>query len=502
MTSQGDTKRPGSVKMEIDPDFSATPLGGASIIEQTMRSLGVHAMLARHLPQRARQATYASADFAYAALAAMVVGGHGIHLLEPLRQDPLARQIFGLPGAPSDPTTYRLLCELAGLEQRPFEQAYEPAGQSQERLDLWGQDKPRRAHRRIAPKEPQGAAPQARRALRRAERALACRALKALRSRLVRLEQWVVAFGDGTNLEVEGNCFESARLDRNGARSLLWMTLWVGPILVGQELAEGTADEARALPGIFRRARPLLAQAAPGRRVLALLDAAYCEKQVVAALGPRTDWIICANQHRAVLERMAAQQPQMVWRECGPDAGRGWTHSGACLMTHQFGGWSAPLTIAARRWREDGDLPGIWHYAFLATNLEPGALPRRLTKKHGAAQTLWMLYATKQGHENHFKTPLRDMNLHHPPSGRLGVNQVYYTLGAMAANLAMVLRYQVMPGAQRGMTLERMRRYVFQVAARVARSGRKLTVWLAGATLGKLREQHLLAAAINARRLC
>ena len=112
-----------------------------------------------------------------------------------------------------------------------------------------------------------------------------------------------------------------------------------------------------------------------------------------------------------------------------------------------------------------------------------------------------MLYSTKQGQENHFKTPLRCLGLHHPPSGRLGVNQVYYALASMAANVAMVLRHEVAPGRERGMTLERMRRCFFQVAGYVVRSGRSLVVRLAGAALDGWRQRQLLEAYANARRL-
>jgi hypothetical protein len=280
-----------------------------------------------------------------------------------------------------------------------------------------------------------------------------------------------------------------------------WMTLRVGPVLVDQDLLAGNADEGRTLPGMLRRARPLLAEAAGRSRLLALLDAAYCEWPVVKALPKNCDWIVCANQYRGALMRLAAEQPESVWRACGADVARGWEESEVCLMTHWFEGWAAPVTIAARRWREAGELPGVWHWAFLASNLEPASLPEKLTRKHGAAQTLWMLYSTKQGQENHFKTPLRCLSLHHPPSGRLGVNQVYYALASMAANIAMVLRHAVAPGRERGMTLERMRRYFFQVAGYVVRSGRKLVVRLAGAALGQWRQMQLLKAWANARRL-
>jgi hypothetical protein len=502
MTSQGDTKRPRSVKLEIDPNLCATAQAGGVIIEQTQRSLGLSKILKQHLPARSAQAEFSAHEFAYSAIAALLLGGDGINLFEPLRADGEIRKIFGLEKVPSDTTTYRILCELAGLEERAFADVYAPAGPTQERLDMFGGLKAPAAHRRLVPETPEAAQPRKLRAVRRAERAVALRCLKTLRRQLIRMQGWTVVFGDGSDLQVDGRCFDAARLGRDGEKILRWMTLRVGPVLVDQELLAGNADEGRTLPGMLRRAAPLLREAA-GRsgRLLALLDAAYCEWPVIKALAKNCDWIVCANQYRGALGRLAVEQPELVWRDSGPDAARGWEASGVCLMTHQFGGWAAPVTIAVRRWREVGELPGVWHYSFLASNLAPAGLPRELTRKHGAAGTLWLLYATKQGRENHFKTPLRCLGLHHPPSGRLGVNQVYYGLASMAANVAMVLRYEVAPAGERGMTLERMRRCLFGVAGYVVSSGRKLVVRLAGAALDPLRQGQLLDAYANARRL-
>ena len=502
MTPQGDTKRPQSVKLEIDPQFCATSQAGGVLIEQTLRSLGVLKILKTHLPARAAQAQFAAHDFAYAALAALLLGGEGIDVLEPLRADGELRKIFGLAQAASDATSYRILCELAGLKERDRADAYAPAGPTLDRLDLFGGLKTPPVQRRLVPETPEAAVAHKLRAVRRAERAVARRCLNTLGHKQVRLAGWTVVFGDGSDLEVNGRCFDAARLSRDGDKILRWMTLRVGPVLVDQQLMAGNADEGRSLPGMLRRARPLLAEAAGARgRLLALLDAAYCEWPVIKALPGNCDWIVCANQYRNSLTRLAAEQPEAVWRESGPDAARGWEESGVCLMTHQFGGWPAPVTIAVRRWREAGELPGVWRYSFLASNLEPAALPKALSRKHGAAGALWLLYGTKQGRENHFKTPLRCLGLHHPPSGRLGVDQVYYALASMAANVAMVLRYAVAPKAQRGMTLSRMRRCLFGVAGYVVQSGRTLVVRLAGAALAGLRQEQLVEAWTNARRL-
>jgi hypothetical protein len=501
MTRSSDTKRPRSVKLEIDPGFAATPLAGGVLIEQTLRSLGVLKTLMTYLPARSEQADYGAAEFAYAAICALLLGGDGIAMMGPLRGDSELREIFGLTQAASDATSYRLLCEMAGLPQRAFAETYAPAGPTLERLDMFGEVQLPVHHRRLVPETPEAAAPHKLRSVRRAERAMARKCLKVLRRQLVRLHGWTVVFGDGSDLEVEGRCFDAARLGRNGERLLRWMTLWLGPVLVDQVLLAGNADEGRSLPKQLRRAAPLLREAAGTGRLLALLDAAYCEWPVIKQLVKLGDWIVCANQYRGMLTRLATGQPESVWQPCGPDARRGWEESEVCLMTHLFEGWAMPVTIAVRRWRERDELPGVWHYSFLATNLAAEALPRELVRRHGAAGALWQLYGTKQGRENHFKTPLRGLGLHHPPSGRLGVNQVYYGLAAMATNVAMVMRYQVVPKAERGITVERMRQWFFQVAGYVVRGGRRVVVRLAGATLDRLRQAQLLEAYANARRL-
>jgi hypothetical protein len=247
MTSPGDTNRPRGVKLEIDPDFYATAQAGGLLVEQTLRSLGISKMLKTHLPQRSEQAAFTSSEFAYSAIAALLLGGDGLKLFEPLRQDAEARKMFGLKEVASDATTHRILCELAGLPQRAFAEVYAPAGHRLARLDMFGQAKPPAAQRRRL------------RAVRRAERAVALRCLKALRQRLIRLHGWTVVFGDGSDLAVEGRCFDAARLPRQGELIFRWMTLRVGPVLVDQDLLAGNADEGRTLPGMLRH------EVAPGR---------------------------------------------------------------------------------------------------------------------------------------------------------------------------------------------------------------------------------------------
>jgi hypothetical protein len=493
---RGDTKRSHSVKADFDGEFSALSLGGAVLVEKALRSLGVRRLLGHHLSE-------GQAARAYGLLVGLLVGGRGQKAAEWLGEDPQMLRLFGLESAAcSDSSSYRLLCDLAGLAQRKQSEAYVAAGEQLPRLDMLGQEQSAPQLRRVVPESPEAASEPSLEMLDGLLGGSAKRCLKALPRSIVRVGPWHAVFGDATDLQVEGRCFDAARMGRDGQPVLRWQTLTLGPVLVAQRLHPGNRDEGRSMPELLKRGREVIAACLrPKALVLALLDAAYCEKPVIETLqGFGWHYIVCANQWRNVLSRLAGEQPQIIWRDSGADARRGWIESQTGVFIHQFAGWSAPVTIVARRWRESGDLPGVWRHSFLITNIDKGRVPPEMMK-HGYAQAIWMLYGTKQGRENHYKTPLRDLGLHHPPSGRLGVNQAFYALASVASNVAMVLRYRVLPAEERGMELWNLRQKYFQIAGRLARTGRTLMVWLAGASLHAARQTLWRQAFAEAGRL-
>jgi hypothetical protein len=491
MKHQGDTRRPRSVKAEFDPNFAATARGGAVLAEKTMRSLRVRRWIGQQLPERRPTAEYQTADGVYALLAGLLLGGKGEQAAQALREDEMAAEIFGLEqGAPSASTVYRVLCDLAGLPERKREEHYETSGRALPALDMLGRPRRTPRRRRIVPDTPEAATPESRAALDAFVAASAKSCAQALPRKMLQLQGWYVVFGDGTDLEVDGNCFDAAHMGRGGEKLLRWLTLMLGPVIVAEALLPGDRDEGLEMPALLEQAGGRVRELV-GRygRVLALLDAAFFERQVVEPLGQlKWDFIIGANQQRPCLTRLAEMQPAVVWSASGADARRGWAESQVCCFTHLPGGWDAPVTIVARRWRFADELPGLWHYAFVGTRLGPTDLPPALLKKHGYCSAIWMLYGAKQGRENHYKTPLRDFGLHHPPSGRLGIDQAFYALGAVASNLAMVLRYRVLPGDERGMRLWRLRERYFQISGYLVRSGQTLTVRLSGVCVDALRQ--------------
>jgi len=499
---QQDPRRPRSLKAEFDPNFDATANGGAALAEKTMRSLALRRYINMYLPARSEDAQYSMEDAAYALTAGLIVGGRGIQSAETLRDDELLTDIFGLvEGAQSPTTTYRVLCELAGLPERKVGDCYVKSGDRLPSLDMLGRPQEKSKLRRVVPETAEAATPERREDLDRFTSQVAVRCAKALKRNVMRLRDWFVTFGDATDLEVDGNCFDAARMGRDGKKILRWQTLTLGPILVAQQLHEGNIDEGLSMPRVLRQGSQVARETLGAKaRVLGLFDAAHFERQVTDLLTDELKWdfIICANQQRDALRSLAEGQPEFVWEQTGPDARRGWRDSEVCCFTHLPEDWSHTVTIVARRWIEEGDIDTAWHYSFVGTRIEPDAIPKDLIDRHGYPSAIWMLYSTKQGHENYYKTPLRDFGLHHPPSCRLGVNQAFYALGTSAANVAMVMRYRVVAKEESGIAFWRLREKYFRIAGRVTKTARRLTVWLSGANVGSQRQtlwKHAFAAA-------
>jgi hypothetical protein len=496
------SQRPRSLDAQFDPKFNATANGGAALAEKTMRSLALRRYTKKYLPARSENAQYLMEDAVHALMAGLMVGGRGIQAAEALRDDELLSKIFGLvEGAQSPTTTYRVLCELAGLSERKVADYYVESGDGLPSLDMFGQPREKSALRRVVPETPEAATPGARDDLDQFTAKVAVRCATALPRNVMRLFDWFVAFGDATDLEVEGKCFDAARVGYNGKKILRWQTLMLGPILAAQQLHEGNIDEGVSMPRLLEMGSEVVREALGAKALmLCLLDAAYFEKQVIDLLTDalRWDFIACANQYRDSLRRRVEEQPDYIWEDTGADTRRGWSKSQVCCFLHMPEGWNHTVNIIVRRWIEEGDIDTAWHYSFLGTRIEPGDIPQELADNHSYPSAIWMLYSTKQGHENHYKTPLRDFGLHHPPSCRLGVDQAFYAIATAASNIAAVMRYRVVATADIGIAFWRLRQKYFRIAGQIVTTGRRLTVWLSGANVGAQRQvlwEHAFAAA-------
>lgn len=528
MAKQSKAKRTDRVKLEF-VETPATTHGGAAILVPLFKRVRLAAHLTRHLRKRSDRAKYSAMDVAMSLIVGLLLGGRGLWAAEILRRDPVAAKFLGLEDrVPEEATMQRCMEGLAGLAARKMSEAYEPAGPALERLDMLGNPKKSAGRRRKKSPEPERAKEDAIASLRNLVAATARGCFQRLRRPFQRLGEFVCLFGDATDLEVRGDRFDAARRGRDGVLHMRWFTMMIGPILFEQELTPGNTDEGRHVPSMIERAGATLAAlGVAARRRLALLDSAYCEKRVIEALAKAgIHFIVGANQYRRYFEKAATDRTD--WFRTGSDAARGWADSFVCAFRHPLEGWETGGTVIARKWRETGEVEGVWHYSFLVTDLTPKLADVKPAK---FAERVWQLYGTKQGRENHYKQLLSDFGLHHPPSGRMGVNQVFYALATVASNLAMVLRYRMLGeplpeldpieavGApenatrtvapacgtpaprrsksherDRGMSMGRVREMYFRVAATVVRSGRELVVRLMAGAMDVERRLGLQSA--------
>ena len=79
----------------------------------------------------------------------------------------------------------------------------------------------------------------------------------------------------------------------------------------------------------------------------------------------------------------------------------------------------------------------------------------------------------KQGHENAFKGPLIDLDLHHPPCRRFLANQAFYACGQIAQLLLRAVQYELLPVAARAHGLRTLIRHLIRTVARLVHTGRR-----------------------------
>ena len=159
----------------------------------------------------------------------------------------------------------------------------------------------------------------------------------------------------------------------------------------------------------------------------------------------------------------------------------------------------------------DARLTGQGGWALLARAARELELPRRLSeavrlkrRDRGASdgEMLWSLVASlsagngalsdldalrddldvaelvrrhrgKQGHENAFKGPLIDLDLHHPPCRRFLANQAFYACGQLAQLLLRAVQYELLPVAARTHDLRTLIRHLVRTVARLVHTGKR-----------------------------
>ena len=488
-------KQSRTVNVSFDESFAATAYGGIALAERAASKTGLWRLVEQLLPARQRASGYQFVPAFASTSYGLLLGGRGFSAGELIRDDSEVSKTLGLEeGVPKDCSMHRIYCDAAGLPWRTEDEWYDS---NKDRYEHKAYGKERtfvRGARRVG--EMELADQQMLDGLDEVLLKWVPRLLGLTLQQQLRWGRWIPVFGDATQLEVEGKCFEGATKDYKGNVALQWQTVWLACYLCSQKLRPGSAYEPAEMPEMLEQTFNIATRAKlDADRLLALLDSAYAEKPVFEKLRElKGRYVIGGNELREHLEKRVREQPESVWKS-------GW-HSNPkhrnvkyCTFYYQAATWKKKEVVVALRYDEGPLLFPTQRYHFLFTNLtekDIGSDQRRLGLKN-FGETIFAIYHHKQARENNYKTPLIDMNLHHPPSGRFGANQVLYAVGAFAVNLYVALTKSAMHKKQRGIRLSTMRTRYFLIAATVAASGRQTKVRLATA-ISKPRRRCWLTA--------
>ena len=270
--------------------------------------------------------------------------------------------------------------------------------------------------------------------------------------------RYIPLFLDGTAIEVSGKGFEGASRSY-GDSAQYWMhAAFLGKLQVSGRLASGASDSV----GDWRTqlAEDVVPMIPADVPVWVTMDNAYYRGDLVTQLDTYGwDWSISvtnANNKRPVLGLLHDQVP---WSPL-PDS----DDEDVYDVWYRPAGWSRSVRyVIVRRWMcASGDTELFPSYTVIATSNE-----------RVARATVVLRHRAKQGWENGFKGPLREMDLHHPPTASLLGNQLYYTCGLLAQQLRVAMQYTMLPPRARSGGLRPLIRDVIGTVAKPTRSARR-----------------------------
>ena len=402
---------PSPAKVEIGfTDDRLTGTGGAALLAEAARRFGLPERLAEAVSVKRRNRGASDAETQWSVIASLASGNGSLSDLDALRKDGVQRELLGLSSAPSG----------------------RRAGEFLSRLTKWDveslQGVARHLSRCVAPE---------------------------VVSHELEERGYVPVFVDGTGIEVSGRLFEHAARLYTGERGYWLHAVFVGGLWVSGRLRPG-GDVACGWKGQFKRdVAPLLPKGAP---VWVHCDAAYYRRKFVEYVrGEGWDVSISVtdpNKRRPVLD-VVEGLPERGWEDIGGGESATW-------VRHRPSKWKEEQSYVVVRLRSGRQGELLPRFSVILANRDDLPLAEVVRRHRG-----------KQGHENAFKGPLVDLDLHHPPCRGYRANQAFYAYGQMAHLLLRTVQFRLLPKAARRHGIRPLVRHVMRSVARLVRGGRK-----------------------------
>ena len=286
---------------------------------------------------------------------------------------------------------------------------------------------------------------------------------------------------DSSIFEIHGYLKEGARYAYNhvnGYHPLL--AFWSEKrLLIGTRLRSGnrhTAHKVRSFLG------ECVARLPRDRPLHARFDSGFYNRNVVEfCLEKGMGFTISARQCASLVKRFDAID-EKSWKAYPWEQDAEWAE-----FSYQPTNWSRSFRMLVKRtpfYEKDQLVIGRHFYTAVITN------------RRGAGSSLIRFHLRRGGIENYIEEFKNGVGARIFPTGRFMANWAWLVIAQLAYNLVQWFKLLVLPAAEHSFQMKRLRLYWFTVAARVIRSGRRVTLALArGPTAADRFERAQLAVA-------
>ena len=269
---------------------------------------------------------------------------------------------------------------------------------------------------------------------------------------------------DSSIFEVHGYLKEGARYGYtrvNGYHPLL--AFWSEKrLLIGTRLRSGnrhTAHNARSFFGECLRRLPA------DRRINGRFDAGFYNRDVVEfCLENAMGFTISAKLFKGLVERIDGL-PEEDWNPYPWEEGAQWAE-----FAHQPAGWPRSFRMLVKRTPfYEGNQLVVGRHFYVPV----------ITNRAGAGSSLIRFHLARGGVENYIEEFKNGIGARILPTGKFHANWAWLVIAQLAYNLVQWFKLLVLPAAEHSFQMKRLRLYWFHVAARIVRSGRRITLALA-----------------------
>ncbi|MBP7654593.1 transposase [Candidatus Dependentiae bacterium] len=411
-------------------DENVTSFGGLALAERLGNRLSLWNYLIQNLQER--KGNYSWLTIIKSVIMGLLSGSFGTYAAEELREDEALKKLLGLKEIPEEVTVWRALEGLGSEELQKV--------------------------------------------LADANLLLNKKIFSRIKVSDLLLEGFIPFWGDGSVLE-GSNRREGTKYIEGKGYGVLWTTLFIGPLLFAEQLCKQGDGETTAFKNLFGYVNENFLKSNPLRnKILVMLDSLNGDGPTLDMLETeKMKYVVGANKLSQV---QSILESQMIWKELGGNKRDRIVESALCICSIQCAGWDKKRTLIGYRKKLTGEM--FYRYSGIMTNLNESDVDHIKTV-NTFVEKIFHLYSLKSGLENHYKSALSDLDLHHPPCREYSRNAGFYSLGTLAYTLArgveLIGTADTKDDKESGrIRIWRLRRRIFAAACRVVSHARRIAL--------------------------